>query len=342
MINFFYGLPFDKRSWDLLITFGDELENLYWQTINIHWFNKDDCEKICVKLLASNRPYAALNLLVSLYDDEITQLLPSILLVDILEKAASVDPYTEKSLPDTNRNNYYIEEIFDVLDKADDIEDNKLAFLELIHFPLLVHSIRQPKLLYQQLSKDPIFFVEILKCVYKSEDDRDESVEIDRATLNYAKLGYKLLESWHQVPGLKEDGTVDLEQLRNWVSQARTASQESGRGKIADIKIGHILAYAPKSSDGIWPDIAVREIIEEFGSNEMQEGIANGVFNKRGVVTSAIGEGGIQERQLVETYSSYAMLVGDSYPRTAAMLRSIANRYNSSAHREDIRADLED
>ncbi|WP_424103377.1 hypothetical protein [Moorena producens] len=257
------------------------------------------------------------------------QLLPSILLVDILEKAASVDPYTEKPLPEPNLSNYYIEKIFDVLDKADDIEDNKLAFLELIHLPLLVHSRRQPKLLYQQLSKDPLFFVEIIKCVYKSEDDRDESVEIDRATLNYAKLGYKLLESWHQVPGLKEDGTVDLEQLRNWVSQARTASQESGRGKIADIKIGHILAYAPKSSDGIWPDIAVREIIEEVASKEMEDSIATGVFNKRGVVTRAIGEGGIQERQLVETYSSYAMLVGDTYPRTAAMLRRIANNMKS-------------
>jgi hypothetical protein len=57
--------------------------------------------------------------------------------------------------------------------------------------------------------------------VYKSENDRDESVEVDQATLNRAELGYKLLESWHKIPGLKEDGTVNLEQLRNWVLQAR-------------------------------------------------------------------------------------------------------------------------
>jgi hypothetical protein len=377
LITFFYALPFEKHIWDLLIPFGEELENLYWQTINAGWVKEDEQEIAILKLLEFNRPYAAINL-VNLRHNDKTKFLPSTLLVDILEKAASVDPYTEKPLPDTNLTTYRIEQIFNVLERADDIEDNKLAFLEWIYLPLLVHSQRQPKLLYQELSKDPLFFVQILKFVYKSEDDRDESVEIDQATLNRAELGSKLLDSWHQVPGLKEDGTVDLEQLKNWVLQVRAASQEIGRGKVADIKIGHVLAYTPKSpesiplweiylfclavgselyslmrylsfkvgcsqsSDGIWPDIAVREIIEEVASKQMERAIATGVFNKRGVVTKSIGEGGIQERQLAEIYRDYAIVLGDSYPRTAAMLRSIAEGYISDAHREDIWAELED
>jgi hypothetical protein len=340
VINFFYALPFETRTWDLLIPFGEGLTNLYWQTICVNWVKKDDCENAIVKLLEFNRPYAALNV-VGLYHNDTTQFLPSALLVAILEKAASVNPNTERPLPDTNLNNYYIEEIFDILERADDIEDNKLAFLEWIYLPLLVHSQRQPKLLYQELSKDPLFFVQILKFVYKSEDDRDESVEIDQATLTRAELGSKLLNSWHQVPGLKENGTIDLKQLKNWVLQARATSQEIGRGEVADVKIGHVLAYAPKSLDGIWPDIAVREIIEEVASKELEQAIAIGVFNKRGVWMKSIGEGGIQERQLAETYRNYAIAVGDIHPRTAAMLRSIADNYISDAHREDIRAELE-
>lgn len=74
----------------------------------------------------------------------------------------------------------------------------------------------------------------------------------------------------------------------------------------------------------------------------MERAIATGVFNKRGVVTKSIGEGGIQERQLAEIYRDYAIVLGDSYPRTAAMLRSIAEGYISDAHGEDIRAELED
>ena len=74
----------------------------------------------------------------------------------------------------------------------------------------------------------------------------------------------------------------------------------------------------------------------------MERAIATGVFNKRGVWTKSIGEGGIQERQLAETYHFYAVVLADSYPRTAAMLRSIADGYISDAYREDIRAELED
>ncbi len=339
VINFFYALPFEKRTWNLLIPHQKELTNLYWQTICVDWVKKDDCEDAIVKLLEFNRPYAALNL-VGLYHNDTTQFLPSALLVAILEKAASANLYTEKPLPNTSLTNYYIEKIFDVLERADDIEDNKLAFLEWIYLPLLVHSQRQPKLLYQELSKDPLFFVQILKFVYKSEDDKDESMEIDQAALTRAELGDELLESWHQVPGLKENGTVDLEQLRNWVLQARAASQESGRGKIADIKIGHVLAYAPKSPDGIWPDMTVREIVEEVASKQMERAIATGVFNKRGVWIKSIGEGGVQERQLAETYRNYAIAVCDTHPRTAAMLRSIADGYIFDAHTEDIWAEL--
>ncbi|NJR73285.1 MAG: hypothetical protein HC773_05475 [Scytonema sp. CRU_2_7] len=341
VINFFYALPFDKRTWDLLIPHRRELTNLYWQTIPAGWVKENEQEAAIIKLLEFNRPYAALNL-VNLYQNDKTKFLPSNLLVDILEKTASVDPYKEKPQPDTSCISYRIEKIFDILERADDIEDNKLAFLEWIYLPLLVHSQRQPKLLYQELSKDPLFFVQILKFVYKSEDDRDELLEIDQANLNHAELGYKLLDTWHQLPGLKEDGTVDLEQLKNWVLRARAASQEIGRGKVADIKIGHLLAYAPKSLDGIWPDIAVREIIEEVASKQMERSIATGVFNKRGVWTKSIGEGGVQERELAETYRNYANAVRDTHPRTAAMLRSIADGYISDAHREDIWAELED
>lgn len=157
-----------------------------------------------------------------------------------------------------------------------------------------------------------------------------------------AELSFELLESWHQVPGLTEEGQVALETLRAWVKQARSACQESGRGTIADLKIGEVLAYAPKAPDEIWPDFAVREVIEEVASRKLEQGIEIGVYNKRGVWTKSIGEGGIQERQLAQTYRNYATAVGDTHPRTAAMLRRIADGYTSDAYQEDIRAALDD
>jgi hypothetical protein len=46
--------------------------------------------------------------------------------------------------------------------------------------------------------------------------------------------------------------------------------------------------------------------------------------------------------QVTSTTQTTATAVGDTHPRTAAMLRRIADGYDSDAHREDIRAELKD
>ncbi len=342
-LNFFLGLPFKQRTWNLLVSFGEEVERLYWQAIPADCVHQDECEIAIRKLLKVNRPYAALNLTgMRLSDnDEIVSLPPS-LLVNILEKAALVDFSTEKPMPDTSCMDYHVEKIICTLERSNVVEDHEIARLEWMYLPILIHSERQPKLLHQELFRNPLFFAEILKFVYKSENDQDDDLEPNEVVVTRAELGNKLLESWYQVPGLTEEGRVDIEQLRTWVLQARAAYQESGRGEIGDRKIGKVLAYAPKALDGIWPDVAICKIIEEVSSRELELGIELSVYSQRGFYSKSRGEGGLQERQLAETYRNYATAVGDTHPRTAAMLRRIADGYHSHAHREDIRAELED
>jgi hypothetical protein len=43
---------------------------------------------------------------------------------------------------------------------------------------------------------------------------------------------------------------------------------------------------------------------------------------------------------LSERYKGYADVLNDEWPRTAAMLRRIADRYASDARREDVEAEL--
>jgi len=43
-----------------------------------------------------------------------------------------------------------------------------------------------------------------------------------------------------------------------------------------------------------------------------------------------------------QTYKEYASAIVDTYPRTGAMLRRIAHSYESDAHQEEIRSELED
>jgi alpha-L-fucosidase len=96
----------------------------------------------------------------------------------------------------------------------------------------------------------------------------------------------------------------------------------------------------PPDPDGAWPHIAVRDLIEELRSEQLEGGLKIGVYNSRGVFMKSPTAGGEQERQIAERYQGYANQVSDRWPRTAAMLRRIARSYISDARREDINAEL--
>ncbi len=101
------------------------------------------------------------------------------------------------------------------------------------------------------------------------------------------------------------------------------------------------MAFAPFGNDGTFPHGAVRDLIEEIASTKLEHGIEIQTFNNRGVTTRAIAAGGGQERAIAERYSDYAKRVGDRHPRTAAMLRRMADSYLSDARRQDLNAELE-
>jgi hypothetical protein len=229
------------------------------------------------------------------------------------------------------------------LDKSSGTDETRIAQLEWAYLPLLTHNQRQPRLLHQELAQNPSFFIEVLKFVYwPDKEDNENALVPSEENAARVKRAYKLLKSWKKVPGLTQNGTVDSEQLKVWISSAREACHTSGRGAIGDQTIGQVLAYSPADPDGIWPDVSVRKLIEELTSRDLEAGIEIGVHNKRGVYTKSLSEGGRQEREIAEKYQKYATAVADEFPRTASLLRRIADGYTSDAHREDIYAELED
>ena len=90
----------------------------------------------------------------------------------------------------------------------------------------------------------------------------------------------------------------------------------------------------------MWPAEPVQDVIELVQSEELERGIAIGVANARGVVTKSLREGGKQEWALHARYEQLADGANDSWPRTAAMLRNIAQSYRWEAEEEDKRAAL--
>ncbi len=63
------------------------------------------------------------------------------------------------------------------------------------------------------------------------------------------------------------------------------------------------------------------------------------VFNNRGVTSRDPEEGGDQERAIASKYRGWADQLRDRWPRSAAILRSLASTYETDARRMDDEAE---
>jgi len=96
-----------------------------------------------------------------------------------------------------------------------------------------------------------------------------------------------------------------------------------------------MLAHAPEDADGRWPCEDVRNLIEELGSEDLEQGLEVGVYNKRGAHFRE--KGGEQERRLMVKFQDYAEKVRSKWPRTTAVLNRIVKQYEREARWHDER-----
>jgi hypothetical protein len=151
-------------------------------------------------------------------------------------------------------------------------------------------------------------------------------------------ISYDLLSAFKNVPGLHE-GKINAHELSEWVVKARTLMAAKDLDEIGDQRIGFILAHAPQDSDEpFWPPSAVCQVIESTASDQVQRGFAIECFNKRGVYSKRINEGGGQEREFANRYKAWANATLQ-YPRTSAMLMAISDNWIRSAERADVEAE---
>jgi hypothetical protein len=334
--DFLSCLPFSGQTWDMVDAFGEETTGHYWKRVNVGYPEIADAERAVKRLLEYRRSQATVEFLGFLTRKK-ELVVPASLIAEVLMQLLS-----ESSDARINWNHlgYDVQQLIGLLENSNEIEETQIATLEWAYMPILENYGRGPRLLHRELSRNPEFFVEVVSYIYRAEDEEHQETTEDSRTR--AELSYKLLDSWRRCPGVSDDGTFDIASFRNWVVRAREKLHEHKRAVIGDQTIGHALAFAPFGSDGAYPHEAVRELIEELASPQIERGIEVQIFNNRGVVTRAIAEGGGQERQIAQRYMDYSKKVGGLYPRTSAMLRRIAEDYGSHAQREDITAELEE
>jgi hypothetical protein len=202
-----------------------------------------------------------------------------------------------------------------------------------------------PLAIHRVLQRDPSWFAQFVSFIYKRDDYAAEPAQdgMDQEGIqNIARNAREVLNSWHLMPGLQTDGSLDERTLTEWVESARQQCAATSHAVGGDLQIAEMLSRAPSDGDGTWPHIAVRNLIERLKSKLIDDHIQMGVYNSRGVVARDITGGGNQERTLSEKYKAMSDIVRAKWPRTAAILRSLADSYEQYAKHEDISSDLMD
>lgn len=308
---------------------GSEVERIYWREFRIHGRGADYAyvNESARRLIDHGRPVAALDLM-CLYRDKRNDPIDPQFVVDAFNQFFMDGDEEIKRL-----SSWEIERLLDYL-RESRIDEDAIALLEWQLLPALGLE-SSGRILQRRLARAPSFFVEILSLCFKPASG-DEQTGVRPEVVQNA---FRLLLDWKHIPGSDEiGGQVNAGELRAWYGEARTQLLEADRLSIGEEYIGKVLAWSYTDSDGAWPAIPIRELIEEAASIHLDDGVVTGVRNSRGITSRELDEGGDQEYALADQYDAWAESTTHHWPRTASILRTIATQYRLEARTHDEEA----
>lgn len=324
--------PCTSETWRVVDSFGSGAIESYWRLIRIYAVPPGAVEEAATRLLGAKRPFAAVELLAMHLRRKAE--IPTDIIVQVL--TAAVDMKEPVDRPQQSFS-YSLGGLLDELEESG-ADTKVIARLEWATLPALRVFERRPRVLHRFMAEDPEFFVELVRLAFRAEGE--EPVELSKEERARSGVAYQLLESWKTVPGTAEDGRIGAEVLSAWLERARGLLEEEGRLGPGDRIIGQMFSRSTGDPDGSFPASPIRRTIEKLASPRLEDGLYLGVINGRGVTTRLPHDGGGQERLLAEKYEGIATAIGSKSPRTAAVMRRVANSYRSEAAREDLSAEL--
>lgn len=321
--------PEVKETWDLVSTLGQAAERHFWSKRRPFRFEgpTNELETLVRRFVAARRASSALAV-VHPRERELSWQTVTAILGGALEEL-------EDSGLEGGTENFLFSELFKSLRDRKDINQLQLAKWEYAYFPVLRNQ-NVDLALYDRMASDPEFFVSILQDVFVADDVDPGERESTPEQRNRSSISHSILIQNNRVPGETGD-TIDQDALDTWVDGMLEEGRKKGLTRIVPSYIGRTIAHAAESN-GVWPPREVAKVIERLRSADVERAIMLERFNMRGVYVKALFEGGLQERNLAAQYQVWADATV-LFPRTKAMLTSIAERWDRDATEADHEAE---
>lgn len=330
------AMPFADNTWAILEREGAKTRDAYWALVPYLGrgeLTPRDTEVIAEGLADAGRLLEALDFM-AMYAANVS---PGVAM-EMLERVVSSPP---DDVQRWSRLSYEVEQLLGLVQADPSIDEDRLASIEWFFLPFLVrgHGRGKPQILHRLMARNPDFFLTVLRLVYREDPEettaheategdedaiQDSSSDVDKAR---AQMAYELLRTWQTIPGETDDGRIDAKGLKEWILTVRDGAGAARRRRIADDRIGELLAMSPVGEDGVWPHEAVRDILETASTSETDEGFVIGILNSRGITSRDPFEGGLQERVIADRYMGLAVALRDRWPRTSSLMTRVARHY---------------
>jgi len=323
------AVPLAKTFWTEMEALDPALAEEFWRTSSVYDVPPAERHEAVDLLVGRGRPWAAVGLLgLMLHGDEEIN-------VGQVKRALFAAVSDPNSVEERQMLQYDVSMLLEKLERETP-QDPELAGLEFVFFRF-VDDHGPSRALYGTLCANSEEFVELVCAVYRAEGEAKRKLTAQEE--GKASLAWSVLREWPTLPGLRPDGSIDVAHLNDWVTAARRALAEAHRASVGDEQIGEVLAASPPGADGIWPAEAVRDIIDGLVNQRIETGLHIGLVNRRGVTSRGMFEGGDQERDLESQYRGWAAQIAVTWPRTARVLRGIADAYRIDAAWHDGHAE---
>lgn len=318
----------DRATWSFLDQQPIDVQQMYWQRVQPGVVIAEDVDLAYLvdQLMEAGRHRTAFQAIHMQFEkaggERVLVLLEAI--------SAGTDP--DGPLLD----GWHVSEAMKAIEKSGVASRRQLALLEFRYFGALERSEHGTKNLYAEMLEDPALFVECICLFYRPHSQPRTDEPADEALQAAASQGWNILHHGRGVPGDMEGGGIDRTKFDAWITGVRKLAAEQDRRDTADLTIGGWLSSSPAETDGTWPCLPVRDLLEQQDAENIRRGFHIGVINNRGVHSRAVGAGGGQERDLAAQYRMFAAPLLGSPPQTATMLESIAKSYDADAQRHDL------